>query len=91
MFPLEGSAAKLVIDLLGWIGALSYLTAYYLVSNRRLEGDSLPYQLMNLLGGVFLTGNALFYHALPSVGVNVVWIGISMAALIRLWSRRRKT
>jgi len=38
---------KLVVDILGWIGALSYLMGYYLVSNRKLAGDSLAYPLMN--------------------------------------------
>lgn len=72
-----------IIDVFGWIGTISYLTAYYLISTKKIEGDSVPYQLMNLFGGVLLTMNAVFHGAMPAVGVNVAWIGISIFALGR--------
>ncbi|MDP2975718.1 MAG: hypothetical protein Q8N45_05830 [Anaerolineales bacterium] len=38
---------------------------------------------MNILGGVFLVTNSFYYRAMPSVGVNVAWIGIANFALAR--------
>ncbi len=75
---------KPLVDLLGWIGTISYLVAYFLVSTRRLPGDSVPYQLMNLLGGICLTTNTAYYHTLPAMTVNIAWIGISLFTLGRI-------
>lgn len=77
---------QLLIDILGWIGAVCLLLAYFLVSRKRLAGDSLNYQLLNLAGGGLLTVNSLYYGAFPSVAVNVVWIGIALFTL----SKRKK-
>ena len=48
-----------------------------------LEGDSLVYQLLNMMGGAFLIVNSFHYKAFPSVAVNVVWIGIAIYTMTR--------
>jgi hypothetical protein len=73
---------NLLIDIIGWVGAVALLAAYGLVSARRLEGNSIRYQLLNLLGGGFLIVNSFYYGAYPSVGVNVVWIAIAILTLV---------
>jgi hypothetical protein len=78
----------LLSDILGWVGAVLLLGAYALVSTRRLEGDSVTYQLLNLLGSALLIVNSFYYGAYPSVGVNVVWIGIAVFAIVRSRARR---
>ncbi len=80
---------NLIINGLGWIGTVSYLSAYLLVSTKRVEGDAVSYQLMNLVGGVLLAINTIYYHTLPAVTVNVAWICISLFALGRIWRSRR--
>ncbi len=72
---------KLTIDILGWVGTASDLFAYYLVSTRRLRGDALSYQLINLIGGLLLTINAIYYHSMSAIAINVAWIGISVFTL----------
>lgn len=79
---------NLAVDVLGWVGAAALLAAYGLVSTNRLKGDSQRYQVLNLVGAVLLIVNSLYYGAYPSVGVNVVWIGIGLLAL---WRVRRKS
>jgi len=74
---------NILIDIVGWAGAVALLGAYALVSTRRLEGDALSYQLLNLAGGGLLIANSFYYGAFPSVGVNVVWIGIAVFAMVR--------
>lgn len=76
-------------DILGWIGAALLLGAYALVSTKTLEGDSVAYQGLNLLGSAFLIVNSAYYGAFPSVGVNVVWIGIAIFAILRVRARHR--
>jgi hypothetical protein len=75
--------SNFLIDSIGWIGAISLLAAYALVSMRKLEGDSLVYQLLNMMGGAFLIVNSFHYKAFPSVAVNVVWIGIAIYTMTR--------
>lgn len=73
----------ILIDITGWLGVALLLAAYALVSSRMLEGDSVIYQVMNILGGILLIANSFYYRAMPSVGVNVAWIGIAIFALTR--------
>ncbi len=74
---------KVLIDVSGWVGVAALLLAYVLVSMRKIEGDSVPYQLLNAVGSGLLIINSLYYGAYPSVGINVAWIGIAIYALIR--------
>ncbi len=74
---------RLVVDLVGWAGALVLLTAYALVSMKRLEGDARSYQLLNLWGGAFLIVNTLYYGAYPSSLVNLVWVTIAVLTIGR--------
>ena len=79
----------LSINLIGWTGSAAVIVAYVLVSVNRLKGDSAVYQLLNLVGGVFLIVNTLYWGAYPSAFVNLVWVGIAIFALTRI--ARRKT
>jgi len=79
----------LLSDVLGWVGAALLLGAYALVSMRKLEGDSVAFQLLNLLGSGFLIVNSAYYGAYPSVGVNVVWISIAVVAIVKSVIARR--
>lgn len=46
----------MIFDAIGWAGVLSCLFAYALISVRRVEGDSVLYQLLNIAGSSFLKG-----------------------------------
>ena len=78
------------IDILGWVGVILFLVAYVLVSIRKVEGDSLTYQVMNIVAGILLVANSLYYHAMPSVGVNAAWIGIGAFTLGRKMHKDKK-
>ena len=74
---------NLLIDIVGWVGVLSLLAAYALVSMKKVEGDSAVYQWLNLAGSAFLILNSFHYKAFPSVGVNVAWVGIAVYTMVR--------
>lgn len=78
---------KTIVDVTGWIGVVLLLVAYGLVSVRRLEGDSISYQLLNVLGSALLIVNSYTNRAFPSVAVNLFWIGIGAFALVRATMR----
>ncbi len=74
---------NLLIDILGWMGAVALLVAYGLVSTRKTEGDSIFYQLLNLMGSGLLMVNSFFYGAYPSSGLNIVWVGIAILTMMK--------
>jgi hypothetical protein len=73
----------LLVDVAGWFAAGSLLTAYFLVSTRRVSGDGLGFQLLNLAGGAGLLLNGVHHGAWPSAGLNAVWVVICLTALAR--------
>ncbi len=74
---------QFAVNLIGWLGSAAVILAYALVSARRVKGDSLLYQALNLAGALFLIANTVYYGAYPSAVVNVVWVGIAIFALVR--------
>ena len=74
----------IIVDVLGWIGAASLLSAYAFVSSGRLEGSGLGFQLLNLVGAVGLLVNGVYHGAWPSAGLNTVWLVVGVIALARL-------
>lgn len=77
---------KLAIEVIGWSGAALIIAAYALLSAGKLNGDSKSYHLMNIAGAIGFVINSGWNGALPSAGLNVVWIGIGAYALLQ---RRR--
>lgn len=73
------------MDTLGWIGTILYLVAYLLISLKKLEGDSLAYQGMNIVAGILLVINTFYWRAYPSLGLNAAWISIGLFILGRKW------
>ncbi|HVV07049.1 MAG TPA: hypothetical protein VHC96_22630 [Puia sp.] len=68
-------------SLLGWIGTASYLVAYLLLSMGRLRADKKLYHLLNILGAIGLTYNAVALHDFPNVVVNIAWAAIAVWAI----------
>ena len=78
------------IDVFGWIGALLILLGYALISFGKVEGNSLEYQLMNIFGSIFLAANTLYYGAIPSSLVNIIWAIIAVFAILTIAKKWRK-
>ncbi|MGE5827423.1 MAG: CBU_0592 family membrane protein [Micromonosporaceae bacterium] len=79
----------LVVNVLGWVGAVGLLVAYALVSTGRLPAESARFQVTNVAGALALMVNSTYFGALPSAFLNVVWITIGFAALVRGFRRGR--
>jgi hypothetical protein len=72
---------KTIIDIAGWCGTVLVLGSYALISSGKLQPRSALYQGMNLFGAIGLAINSGWNGAWPSAGLNVVWLGIALAAL----------
>lgn len=82
------NTVEFYIDLFGWSAAIALLIAYTLVSNKKIVPNGYPYQLLNIWGSIGLALNAYYYSALPSVGLNLVWLGIGIFMIFKIWRRK---
>ena len=79
---------KLFINLLGWTGSVLYLIAYALVSLKKVEGDSILYQGMNIIAGILLVIYTIYLGAFATTALNAVWAAIGIFTLGRKWLTR---
>ncbi|MBS0398790.1 MAG: hypothetical protein JSR95_08945 [Proteobacteria bacterium] len=73
----------LLVEVLGWAGMALILGAYGLLSAGRIMPDSKFYQYMNVAGAAGFIVNSGVRGAYPSAALNVVWLMISLYALMR--------
>lgn len=78
------SAVELLVEAAGWAGALLILGAYALLTAERVTSRSPLYQAMNVAGAAGFIVNGWWHGALPSAVLNVIWLGIGVAALWRM-------
>lgn len=72
---------KFLIELVGWIGALLVLSAYGLLTMRRVTSTSASYRWLNAVGSTGLVVNAAWNGAFPAAFLNVVWLAMTLYAL----------
>ena len=82
------TALELVVEIVGWTGAVLILLGYLLITAGKLTGGSLLYQAMNVLGAAGFAINGWWHRALPSTALNVVWLLIGVIASWRILKKR---
>ena len=82
------SMLDLGMEVVGWIGAVLILTAYGLLTAGKLTGKSPAYQWMNVIGALGFIANSGWNGAWPSAILNVIWVGIGVVALWRIFGKR---
>ncbi len=70
-------------EIIGWIGAVLIVGAYFFNINGQLKSSSVVYIISNLLGGIFFTINTFVHQAYPSMIVNIIWVVIAIAAVLK--------
>lgn len=82
------NTTNILINILGWTGSILFLLAYALVSAKKTEGDSVLYQGMNIVAGIFLVIYTLSLEAYATMALNAVWAIIGLITLGRKWLTR---
>ncbi len=75
--------ADLIIEIIGWIGMFLVLTAYFLITMKKLNRESKLYHGMNLIGAFLIGINSITNKAYPSSALNIVWIFIAIYGLTK--------
>ena len=81
----------LLMEIVGWIGAVLILAGYGLLTAERVTARSVSYQAMNVVGAAGFIANGVWHKAWPSAILNIIWVGIGVVALIRIYAKRDKT
>ena len=75
---------KITIDIIGWAGSAMIVIAYILISLHKVNAASMIYQILNVVGSALLIVHTVYYHTMPAVALNVVWLCVGIIAIIRI-------
>lgn len=73
-----------VTESAGWIGVLSILIAYALLTFGFLSADQAAYHILNLVGGAGIIIDALADKNYQPAVLNLIWAMIAVYAIIRV-------
>lgn len=80
-----------IIDILGWIGSILLISAYWLNSKNLISAQTKVYQLLNIAGSLTLMINTFYYGAYPSGLVNIVWLFMGLYHIAQIFKNKQKT
>ena len=72
-------------EMIGWLGAGTFVIAYFLLSFKILTSDKVPYHIMNATGGILMSVSTYNMHDRPAFFVNIIWMGIAVFSIIRIY------
>ena len=70
-------------EIAGWIGWVSLLGSYIMLSTHKWSGDGRPYHIANLVGAVGFGINAYHHGARPIVALEIIWVSLALWAIHR--------
>lgn len=70
----------IAVEVVGWIGALSLLAAYTLLTAGRVTPSGRAYTALNLVGSGGLAANGIAHTAWPSAALNLLWLAVAIRA-----------
>jgi predicted membrane protein len=71
-------------DVIGMTGVFLLIIAYFLLSTNRMSSQSLKYQLLNLIGAIFILFSLFFNFNLSSFAIEMIWIIISLIGIYKI-------
>lgn len=74
---------KVILELVGWVGAAASLSAFSLNSLNIIGSQSILYLVLNIIGCFFLILYAFFKKAYASWVLNSIWLLITILALVK--------
>lgn len=74
---------EFIINIIGWIGAMSLFVAYLVISSGRTHSKSFFYQGLNIVGSIGFIVNSYYFGAMPSVALNALWLTVGLTTLLK--------
>ena len=82
------SGLSLTGHLIGMLGMLCIVLAYYAIEKGKYTRDNLAYYLINLTGAILLIISLMIHFNLGSFVIELFWIVISVQGIIRLLKKK---
>lgn len=73
----------MIFDILGWLGSITVILAYLLLSTNKIK-PGLAYQLLNLLAAILMAIAVFPKDAWFSFALQIAWGIIAILAIIKL-------
>jgi hypothetical protein len=70
-------------DIIGSIGVFILLLAYFLSISNKLEAESKPYLILNIIGAGLAGYSSYLINYYPFVVLEFIWVGVSFYALVK--------
>lgn len=80
-----------MIDVIGFVGALLLLLAYFMVTTRRWVAFSWPYQAINISAAILLLVYSIEKSAHANVMLNAVFIAVGIFGAYKLLTTKKST
>jgi hypothetical protein len=75
---------KKVIQILGWLGVLLILSAYFLTTFGYLDSQNKIYLLLNIFGSIFIILETYQKKDYQPFILNIFWLTIAIVAIIKV-------
>ena len=79
---------KYIIEILGIIGTLFTLIAYFGLERRKLTSKGILYPLLNGISGMLLLSVGIYNKSISIITINIFWILISISLLFKNYRKR---
>jgi hypothetical protein len=76
-------------DVIGIVGVIMILIAYYFLSVGKWISDSMLYQVLNFVGAWLILFSLYFHWNFSSVVIEIAWIIISVMGMVRVVRLRK--
>lgn len=73
-----------MFEIIGWSGVVIYLVAYALLAIGWVRADRINYHALNAAGALCLVVFSYHMSDRPNLVVNLVWIFIASASILRI-------
>jgi hypothetical protein len=80
---------QILIEIIGWTGSVLIVAAYALNLNGKLEATDMRYIWANIIGAIFFMINSYSHNAMPSVVVNIIWIGFAINSIVQIQKAKK--
>lgn len=72
-----------IYQIIGFIGMLFIVYAYFLLQAQKVEHHSLKFQILNLIGAMLLIISLLVHFNLGSFLIEVFWVIITIYGMLK--------
>ncbi len=77
----------MIFDILGWIGMVLVLLAYFLLSLEKISNGVL-YQILNLVAALFMAIGLFPKNAWFSFSLQIIWGIVAIVSLIKMLKKK---